>query len=47
MLSAIISYMERRTFRLKLGTTLSTEFVQENGVPHGGFLSVNTLYSKN
>lgn len=33
MLSAIISYLGRRIFLLKLGTTLSAGFVQENSVP--------------
>lgn len=40
MLRAIKSYLEQRTFYVRLGTTLSREFLQENGVPQGGVLSV-------
>lgn len=46
MLGAIQNYLERRTFHVKLGTTLSREFVQENGVPQGGVLSATLFLIK-
>lgn len=44
MLCVIHSYLGGRTFRVKLGATLSKKISQENGVPQGGVLSV-TLFS--
>lgn len=46
ILSAVISCLGRRTFRLKLDSTLSKEFVQDNGVPQGGVLSVTLFIVK-
>ncbi|KAM7289686.1 reverse transcriptase domain-containing protein [Ixodes scapularis] len=46
MLHAIQSYLDRRTFRVQLGNTLSREFLQENGVPQGGVLSVTLFLVK-
>ena len=46
MLGAIQSYLQDRTFRVKLGTTFSREFLQENGVPQGGVLSVTLFIVK-
>lgn len=46
MLSAIQSYLQHRTFRVRLGKTLSREFLQENGVPQGGVLSVTLFIVK-
>ena len=39
----ISNYLHKREFRVKLGSVLSDSFVQENGVPQGGILSV-TLF---
>jgi len=39
----ISNYLHERKFRVKLGSVLSDSFVQENGVPQGGILSV-TLF---
>lgn len=44
MLRCIKAYLTGRTFQVRLGTTLSDIFVQENGVPQGGVLSV-TLFA--
>lgn len=38
--SAIISYVEKCTFHLKLGAMLSTEFVLEDGMLRGDVLSM-------
>ena len=46
MLRTIESYLSRRTFRVQIGTTLSKVFVQENGVPQGGVLSVTLFIVK-
>lgn len=46
MLGAIKSYLESRSFRVKLGTTFSRDFLQENGVPQGGVLSVTLFIIK-
>lgn len=46
MLFTICSYLERRTFRLKLGGVLSREFVQKNGILEGGVLTVTFFIVK-
>uniref|UniRef100_A0A147BLN2 Putative tick transposon n=1 Tax=Ixodes ricinus TaxID=34613 RepID=A0A147BLN2_IXORI len=40
MLRCIRDFLTDRTFQVRLGCTLSDPFVQENGVPQGGILSV-------
>ena len=40
----INNFLNERMFRVKVGTTLSTLYVQENGVPQGSVLSV-TLFA--
>ena len=44
MLRCIQSFLTERTFQVRLGSTLSDVFCQENGVPQGGVLSV-TLFA--
>lgn len=39
MLQCVQSFLSARSFRVRLGTTLSTPFFQENGVSQGGVLS--------
>lgn len=46
ILGIIKSYLEMRTFRVKLGSTFSRVFLQENGVPQGGVLSVTLFIIK-
>lgn len=46
MLATIKDYLKHRTFHVKLGTTLSREFLQENGVPQGGVLSLTLFIVK-
>ncbi|GFU73461.1 probable RNA-directed DNA polymerase from transposon X-element [Trichonephila clavipes] len=40
----IKNFLNLRTFRVRLGGTLSTPFTQAEGVPHGSILSVTFLY---
>lgn len=40
MLHFIINFLSERKFKVKLGQTLSSTFVLENGVPQGSIISV-------
>lgn len=42
----ISNFLQGRTFRVQLGSTLSRPFVQENGVPQGSVLSVTLFIVK-
>lgn len=44
LLRCIHSFLSDRTFQVQLGTTMSDTFIEENGVPQGGVLSV-TLFA--
>lgn len=44
MLQCVQNFLSDRTFQVRLGSTLSDVFPQENGVPQGGVLSV-TLFA--
>lgn len=44
MLRCIQDFLTNRTFQVRFGSTLSDVFLQENGVPQGGVLSV-TLFA--
>lgn len=46
LLRCIVNFLQGRTFRVQLGTTLSRPFVQENGVPQGSVLSVTLFVVK-
>ena len=42
----ILAYLRDRRFRVRLGTTLSEVFEQEEGFPQGGILSVTLFLIK-
>lgn len=46
MLRCIADFLQGRSFRVQLGTTLSRPFIQENGVPQGSVLSVTLFIIK-
>lgn len=46
MLKTIESYLSDRTFRVRIGSTLSKPFTQETGVPQGGVLSCTLFIVK-
>lgn len=46
MFNCIANFLKDRTFQVRLGTTLSASFVQENGVPQGCVLSVTLFLLK-
>lgn len=46
LLRCISNFLQDRRFRVRLGTTLSRPFVQENGVPQGSVLSVTLFLVK-
>lgn len=46
ILRSVQSYLSARTFTVRIDTTLSIPFVQDNGVRQGGVLSVNLFAVK-
>lgn len=46
MFGTIYSFLKKRSFRVRLGTIMSSVHIQENGVPQGGVLSVTLFLIK-